>query len=196
MKKSNLAIFPFLDERCGGAAVPNCFRPDVWRIRKGMMEYEMDERSFYWLPRYRGSLCVLERNVFLRGSDDHRLWTQQRPEAGEKAYHIVLTGGTPDNPVGSVRSFDVPAHLRRLTGAAMEAQAVELVFYSGRRFPMDPEQYRAGMEYLFWEYGPVRHIRYLPENEAKLARAILLEHRYQKGWTPKKDRPPPSGPAR
>ena len=52
------------------------------------------------------------------------------------------------------------------------------------------------METLFWEYGTLRHIRYLPENEEALARTIMLEHRYQKGWTPKKDRAPPSGPVR
>lgn len=73
---------------------------------------------------------------------------------------------------------------------------MELVFYSGRRFSMEPERYRAAMETLFWEYGTLRHIRYLPENEEALARTIMLEHRYQKGWTPKKDRAPPSGPVR
>ena len=49
---------------------------------------------------------------------------------------------------------------------------------------------------LFWEYGTLRRIRYLPENEAALVRTIMMEHRYQKGWIPKKDRAPPSGPVR
>ena len=63
---------------------------------------------------------------------------------------------------------------------------MELVFYSGRRFSMEPERYRAAMEDLFWEYGTLRRIRYLPENEAALVRTIMMEHRYQKGWMPKK----------
>ena len=109
----------------------------------------MEERSFYWLPRAHGGLCVTERSVFLRGSKDHWVWTQQHPKLGEEAYHIILTGGTPNAPIGDVRSFDFSAHLHRLEAAAMDAQAVELVFYSGWRFSMPPEQYRTDMERLF-----------------------------------------------
>ena len=103
--------------------------------------------------------------------------------------------GTGTAPRG-IRSFDFSAHLHRLEHTAVEAKAVELVFYSGRRFSMEPERYRAAMEDLFWEYGTLRRIRYLPENEAALVRTIMMEHRYQKGWMPKKDRAPPSGPVR
>ena len=73
-----------------------------------------------------------------------------------------------DSPTGDIRSFDFSAHLHRLEHTAVEAKAVELVFYSGRRFSMEPERYRAAMEDLFWEYGTLRRIRYLPENEAAL----------------------------
>ena len=59
MKKSRIEIFPLLDELCGGTTKPDSFRPDVWSIRKGMTEYEMEERSFYWLPCAHGGLCVM-----------------------------------------------------------------------------------------------------------------------------------------
>ena len=143
-----------------------------------------------------GGLCVRERDVFLRGSHGHRVWISQRPEAGEEAYCVILKGRDRDSPTGDIRSFDFSAHLHRLEHTAVEAKAVELVFYSGRRFSMEPERYRAAMEDLFWEYGTLRRIRYLPENEAALVRTIMMEHRYQKGWMPKKDRAPPSGPVR
>ena len=136
------------------------------------------------------------RDVFLRGSHGHRVWISQRPEAGEEAYCVILKGRDRDSPTGDIRSFDFSAHLHRLEHTAVEAKAVELVFYSGRRFSMEPERYRAAMEDLFWEYGTLRRIRYLPENEAALVRTIMMEHRYQKGWMPKKDRAPPSGPVR
>ena len=131
-----------------------------------------------------------------RGSHGHRVWISQRPEAGEEAYCVILKGRDRDSPTGDIRSFDFSAHLHRLEHTAVEAKAVELVFYSGRRFSMEPERYRAAMEDLFWEYGTLRRIRYLPENEAALVRTIMMEHRYQKGWMPKKDRAPPSGPVR
>lgn len=113
-----------------------------------------------------------------------------------KIYCVILKGRDRDSPTGDIRSFDFSAHLHRLEHTAVEAKAVELVFYSGRRFSMEPERYRAAMEDLFWEYGTLRRIRYLPENEAALVRTIMMEHRYQKGWMPKKDRAPPSGPVR
>lgn len=198
MKEANIKLFPVLDRLCGRStpSTPTSFRPDLWTLQAAVSEYEMEERTFYWLPRSGGGLCVRERDVFLRGSHGHQVWTGQRPEAGEAAYCVVLKGRDRDSPTGDIRSFDFSTHLRRLKSAAVDAKAVELVFYSGRRFSMEPERYRAAMEDLFWEYGTLRRIRYLPENEAGLVRTIMMEHRYQKGWTPKKDRAPPSGPVR
>ena len=221
MKETNIKLFPVLDGLCGRTtpSTPASFRPDLWTLQAAVSEYEMEERTFYWLPRSGGGLpcpgCsrgwsigrrrlpgsspgALQRraDVFLRGSHGHRVWISQRPEAGEEAYCVILKGRDRDSPTGDIRSFDFSAHLHRLEHTAVEAKAVELVFYSGRRFSMEPERYRAAMEDLFWEYGTLRRIRYLPENEAALVRTIMMEHRYQKGWMPKKDRAPPSGPVR
>lgn len=198
MKETNIELFPVLNRLCGWTT-PSPFAsfcPEFWLLQAAVSKYEMEERTFYWLPDCGGGLCVMERDVFLRGSHGHRVWISQRPEAGEEAYHIVVRGGDRKNPSGDIRSFDFSAHLHRLEHVAMEVKAVELVFYSGRRFSMEPERYRAAMEDLFWEYGTLRRIRYLPENEAALVRTIMMEHRYQKGWMPKKDRAPPSGPVR
>ena len=194
MKETNIKLFPVLDGLCGRTtpSTPASFRPDLWTLQAAVSEYEMEERTFYWLPDCGGGLCVMERDVFLRGSHGHRVWTSQRPEAGEEAYHIVVRGGDRKNPSGDIRSFDFSAHLHRLEHVAMEVKAVELVFYSGRRFSMEPERLKG----LYWKYGTLRRIRYLPENEAALVRTIMMEHRYQKGWMPKKDRAPPSGPIR
>ena len=194
MKETNIELFPVLNRLCGWTT-PSPFAsfcPEFWLLQAAVSKYEMEERTFYWLPDCGGGLCVMERDVFLRGSHGHRVWTSQRPEAGEEAYHIVVRGGDRKNPSGDIRSFDFSAHLHRLEHVAMEVKAVELVFYSGRRFSMELERLKG----LYWKYGTLRRIRYLPENEAALVRTIMMEHRYQKGWTPKKDRAPPSGPIR
>ena len=194
MKETNIELFPVLNRLCGWTT-PSPFAsfcPEFWLLQAAVSKYEMEERTFYWLPDCGGGLCVMERDVFLRGSHGHRVWTSQRPEAGEEAYHIVVRGGDRKNPSGDIRSFDFSAHLHRLEHTAVEAKAVELVFYSGRRFSMEPERLKG----LYWKYGTLRRIRYLPENEAALVRTIMMEHRYQKGWMPKKDRAPPSGPVR
>ena len=130
MKETNIKLFPVLDGLCGRTtpSTPASFRPDLWTLQAAVSEYEMEERTFYWLPRSGGGLCVRERDVFLRGSHGHRVWTSQRPEAGEEAYCVVLKGRDRDSPTGDIRSFDFSAHLRRLKNTAMEAKAVELVF--------------------------------------------------------------------
>ena len=194
MKKTNIELFPVLNRLCGWPT-PSSFAsscPEFWLLQAAVSKYEMEERTFYWLPDCDGGLCVMERDVFLRGTHDHQLWTSQRPEAGAEAYHIVVRGGDRKNPRGDIRSFDFSAHLHRMEHTAVEVKAVELVFYSGLRFSMEPEW----LKVLYWKYGTLRRIRYLPENEAALVRTIMMEHRYQKGWTPRKGRAPPSGPVR
>ena len=194
MKETNIELFPVLNRLCGWTT-PSPFAsfcPEFWLLQAAVSKYEMEERTFYWLPDCGGGLCVMERDVFLRGSHGHRVWISQRPEAGEEAYCVILKGRDRDSPTGDIRSFDFSAHLHRLEHTAVEAKAVELVFYSGRRFSMEPERLKG----LYWKYGTLRRIRYLPENEAALVRTIMMEHRYQKGWMPKKDRAPPSGPVR
>ena len=92
MKETNVKLFPVLDRLCGRAtpSTPASFRPDLWTLQAAVLEYEMEERTFYWLPRSDGGLCVRERDVFLRGSHGHRIWIGQQPEAGEAAYCIIL----------------------------------------------------------------------------------------------------------
>ena len=107
MKETNIELFPVLNRLCGWTT-PSPFAsfcPEFWLLRSG------------------GGLCVRERDVFLRGSHGHRVWTSQRPEAGEEAYHIVVRGGDRKNPSGDIRSFDFSAHLHRLEHVAMEVKA-------------------------------------------------------------------------
>lgn len=151
MKEANIKLFPVLDRLCGQTtpstpSTPASFRPDLWTLRGCVGIRDGGADLLLGLPRSGGGLCVRERDVFLRGSHGHRVWTSQRPEAGEEAYCVVLKGRDRDSPTGDIRSFDFSAHLRRLKNTAMEAKAVELVFYSGRRFSMEPERYRAAME--------------------------------------------------
>lgn len=102
MKEANIKLFPVLDRLCGQTtpSTPASFRPDLWTLQAAVSEYEMEERTFYWLPRSGGGLCVRERDVFLRGSHGHRVWTSQGPEAGEEAYCVVLKGRDRDSPTG------------------------------------------------------------------------------------------------
>lgn len=192
MKEMNIEIFPFLEKLSTqpGKAPISGFRLDFEIIKKAMTEHEMEERIFYWIPRTPGGVCVKERNVFILGSDDHRIWTTLYPSKEQtEAYCITLTGGRPRTPIGSVRSFDYPSHLCRLKKSVLNARALDLIFYSGTHLTMSQEEYRQTREQLFWAYGTIRCLRYLPESEAELARVISMERRFQRGWQPKRQTP-------
>lgn len=198
MKETNIKLFPILDGLCGRTtpSTPASFRPDLWTLQAAVSEYEMEERTFYWLPDCDGGLCVMERDVFLRGTHDHQLWTSQRPEAGEEAYCVVLKGRDRDSPTGDIRSFDFSAHLRRLKTRRWRPKPWNWSFIPGGGFPWSRNG--TGRPWRTCS-GSMEHSgisRYWPENEEALVRTTMMEHRYQKGWTPKKDRAPPSGPVR
>lgn len=200
MKDTRIELLPFLMKHTPpqdeGPPLYG-FRLDLEIIKAAVIESNMEDRIFYWMPRPCGGVCVKERNVFLRDSDDYRIWTTLEQGAVQQpSYHITLTGGRPRNPIGSVRTFDYTAQLRRLPKAALDISALELTFRSGEQLILPVEEYRRNKERFFTEYGTVRRLRYLPQNEAELNRAILMEHRYQKGWQPKRNRQTPGSPAR
>ena len=94
----------------------------------------------------------------------------------------------------------------KTTVAALLAQRLDCTVLHADDFFLRPEQRTPqrmaqpggnfDRERFFTEYGMVRRLRYLPHNEAELNRAILMEHRYQKGWQPKRNRQAPDDPAR
>lgn len=173
MKETNIKLFPVLDGLCGRTtpSTPASFRPDLWTLQAAVSEYEMEERTFYWLPRSGGGLCVRERDVFLRGSHGHRVWISQRPEAGEEAClrrEGLLQGGplekspagagkeaaTPERRPSSMKPYKTitlrldAAHYARLTetartaGLKIEPMLRQLIMGVNLR-PRPPDTYAA-----------------------------------------------------
>ena len=82
MKETNIKLFPVLDGLCGRTtpSTPASFRPDLWTLQAAVSEYEMEERTFYWLPRsggrlgdgkhHTGEILYLER-ILQTDSDSH-----------------------------------------------------------------------------------------------------------------------------
>ena len=63
---------------------------DTATLTKAIWETGMEDRIFYWMSRPAGTWCVKEREVFLRGTSAHSIWTHYA-DAPERirAYRII-----------------------------------------------------------------------------------------------------------
>ena len=170
------------------------FQQDAQKLRDAIRRPDMDERTFYFMSRPSGTWCVLERDVFLRDSDGHKIWTQyaDMPD-GIEAYRVTITGHTGergDIPLGSVVKLNYREQVRRVMERALPVAEVELTFYSREKITLPIDKYRNNQEQIFFDYGAIEHLRNLPESEADLSRAILTEHRFQKGRPSRKGQKP------
>lgn len=191
-----IKLIPFLDKvvERNTRHYKQDFQQDAQKLRDAIRCTDMDERTFYFMSRPSGTWCVLERDVFLRDSDGYKIWTQyaDMPD-GIEAYRVTITGHTgehSDIPLGAVVKINYREQVQRVIEKALPVEAVELTFYSREQITLPIDKYRNNQEQIFFDYGAIQHLRYIPENEADLCRAILMEHRFQKGWKPRKGQKP------
>ena len=108
------------------------FDMDLRRLTWAAMEPKREDRCFYWMSRPLGTWCVREREVFLRGTDAHQIWTYYQNEAaGIRACRVEVTGVEDGRLLGNVQPFSYRRQLQRLQQAALPTAAVEVTFSSG-----------------------------------------------------------------
>ena len=112
---------------------------------------------------------------------------------GIEAYRVTITGHTgksDDIPLGSVVKLDYREQVQRVMERALPVVEVELTFYSREQITLPLDKYLNNQEQIFFDYGAIERLRHLPRSEADLSRIIQMEHRFQKGWRPRKGRKP------
>lgn len=165
---------------------------DVRTITNALQENDMENRVFYWMICTTGTWCVKERDVFLRESEGHAIWTHYESVAdGIRAFRIVVTGLRNGIVVGDVYPLNYKEQVQRIKKAALPIATVEITYPSGYTARMTFAELEKCRGNLYDRYGRPQRIRYAPENEADLTRAIMLEHRFEKGWKRKPYVKPP-----
>lgn len=190
----NIKLIPFLEQVMEQTTkhYKSDIQYDFMRLREAINEPDMEDRTFYWMARPNGTWLVRERDAFLRDSDGYLIWTHYAQDpAGIKAYRVVVTGGQGNIPLGTAFPIHYAEQVKRVEQRALPVVKLELTFCSDEKMDLTPEQYKKEREWIFGEYGMTRHIRYCPESEDELARILLLERRYQKGWRPRQKKRPP-----
>ena len=56
------------------------FLYDSRKLQEAAQAAAPEERRFFWMSRPSGTWCVLEREVFIRGSSAHNIWTYYADE--------------------------------------------------------------------------------------------------------------------
>ncbi|MBM6909113.1 hypothetical protein [Oscillibacter valericigenes] len=194
-----IEIIPFLSRvvQENTHAYQEDFDYDVRKITRAVQESNMEDRTFYWMSRPCGTWCVKERDVFLRETDEHIIWTHFASEAdGIRAYRIVITGHRDGTAIGNVFPLHYREQVQRIQQAALPVATVEITYPNGHTSKLAYAEFEKCRRHLYERYGKPERIRYAPENEAELTKRIMLEHRFQKGWKRKNRTQAPKTPSR
>lgn len=169
------------------------FDYDRRTLTRAAQEQNMEDRVFCWMSRPSGTWCVKEREVFLRGSGAHSIWTYyaEEPEHIE-AYRITITGIEGGTIMGAVYPLNYQEQVRRVQAHSLPATAITLQYESGYTITVPYGEYRRSIAAILPGHGGIRKVRYEPESEAELTRTLMVEHRIQTG-THKKARDRSSG---
>lgn len=182
--ESPIELIPFLARVMEGntKSYRSDFSFDVETLTKAIQENNMEDRVFYWMSRPAGTWCVKEREVFLRGTSAHSIWTYyaDTPE-GIKAYHITVTGQNEGHIMGRVIPLNYPEQVRRVQNHALPVATLTIQYESGHTITVPCQESQQKISTTLPGHGGIRRIRYAPENEAELARVIMEERRQQTG---------------
>ena len=156
---------------------------DLDKLYIAAREPKMEDRSFYWMSRPHGTWCVKERDVFLRDSHAHRIWTYYGEDAEHiRAYRIVVAkaGENDTHTYGEVYPINYAEQIPRIQKAALPVDRVEIHFTDDK---IETVSYSTWIQKR-WEIErgtpALKYIRFLPESESELTAAIMLEHRHQR----------------
>lgn len=168
---------------------------DMAALTKAIWETNMEDRIFYWMSRPAGTWCVKEREVFLRGTSAHSIWTHYADTPEQiRAYRVTVTGRENGHITGQIVPLDYPAQVRRVQANALHTVRIIAQYEDGHTAAMPFPEHTRSIPTILPEHGGISHVRYEPDSEAELARAIMEEHRWQTGKVKKptaKRRPHP-----
>lgn len=156
------------------------FAYDERRLQKAMLEPSQENRTFLWMSRPSGTYCFLEREVFIRETSAHIVWTHSDYVATAdriRAYRIVVAPGQEGNfTLGTVKPLNYGEQVQRVMRNAIHAQTVDVTFDDGTALTMSYDEYSAQFGRLIDAHGKVAQIYFRPQNEAELA-VILQKER-------------------
>lgn len=162
------------------------FDYDRERLRSAAKGGE-EERSLCWMSRPCGTWCFSERDVFLRDSQAHIVWTYRDYEAEAdqiKACRIVLNPAEDgDILTGDIYPLNFKEHIQRVKQTALPIHHVTLEFKDEQRIELPYEEYKLRVNSLISKHGAIETLTYSPVSEAELSCVLRMEHRTETART-------------
>ena len=82
------------------------FEFDVTTLLEAAKEPKIEDRTYYCLSRPCGTWCLIERNVFLKGSAAYSIWMHYKSEHdGFRAFSVVIEEKNDQGLMGKVISL-------------------------------------------------------------------------------------------
>ena len=169
------------------------FAYDEKRLQAAMLEISQEKRTFLWLSRPCGTLCVPEREAFIKESTAHITWTHYDYDAEHiKAYRVIVEPGREGAFVlGQVKPLRYGEQVERVKQNAIHAEMVELTFADGTELELPYAAYSGHFHSLINDHGRIERIHYKPGNELELG-CVLQKERIASAVrkrTPRKKKP-------
>ena len=166
---------------------------DEKRLQAAMLEISQEDRTFLWMSRPCGTLCVPEREAFIKESTAHIAWTHYDYDAEHiKAYRVIVEPGREGASVlGQVKPLRYGEQVERVKRNAVHAEMVELTFADGTELELPYAAYSGHFHSLINDHGRIERIHYKPGNELELD-CVLQKERIASAVrkrTPRKKKP-------
>ena len=141
------------------------FQHDRITLQNAARESNMENRTFYWMSRPGGTWCVKERDVFLRGTEGHIIWTFREYESEPiEARRIVITGHQKNTIWADVYPIRYQEQVRRIRQTAIPTESVDLLFTSGQHMALPYSEFAGYLADITARYGTIDRIRYAPKS--------------------------------
>ena len=167
------------------------FLYDSGKLQEAAQAAAPEERRFFWMSRPSGTWCVLEREVFIRGSSAHNIWTYYADEPeGIVAYRVNVIEEKDGIVVGTVHPLNYREQVRRVLTHAIPAALVTLRYESGLTVTVPFADYPQNLSTIQPQDGGIRSVRFEVEDETALEAALSVERQAEQKQVAKKHRSP------
>ena len=142
-----------------------------------------ENNRFVWLSRRNGTVCLLERETYIKESGAHEIWQFYAKSKGESekfvAYAAEVTGLENGRVIGNLHEFDYLKHVEAVKKTAFVSAGIEVQFEDGTELNLPYKEFHREWDNLNIEHGNIVYQRHLPENEDEL-QAVMKQSRVER----------------
>lgn len=142
-----------------------------------------EEKCLLWMSRPNGTYCLWEREVYLEGTRENKVWRFYHEQTKDfiLAYALRLNGIQDGKVTGDLYPLDYHSHVERVKMLSCTIEKVAVFFKDGTRIILPNDSYREQIGKCKEKYGTPKFFHYLPEYEWELAK-ILRRERFRRNY--------------